>query len=118
MTPAELVKKKGGRPPNPQKRDKQITVLFSGVEYLATKRRAQMARLPLSDYCRQLVLTGKAEAKLTPEQNTLLNQLASLGNNLNQIAKRANTDGIRSIAIEANRLLGQLGKLLDPPQEP
>ena len=118
MTPAEPVKKKGGRPPNPQKRDKQITVLFSGVEYLAIKRRAQIARLPLSDYCRQLVLTGKAEARLTPEQNTLLNQVASLGNNLNQIAKRANTDGIRSIAIEANRLLGQLSKLLDPSQQP
>ena len=118
MTSAESVKKKGGRPPNPQKRDKQITVLFSGVEYLAIKRRAQTARLPLSDYCRQLVLTGKAEARLTPEQNTLLNQVASLGNNLNQIAKRANTDGIRSIAIEASRLLGQLGQLLDPPQQP
>ena len=118
MTPAEPVKKKGGRPPNPQKRDKQITVLFSGVEYLAIKRRAQIARLPLSDYCRQLVLTGKAEARLTPEQNTLLNQMASLGNNLNQIAKRANTDGIRSIALEASRLLAQLGQLLDPPQQP
>ena len=36
----------------------------------------------------------------------MLNQVARVGNNLNQIAHKANADGIRSIAIEAARLLG------------
>lgn len=117
MNPIEPTRKKGGRPPNPQKREKQITVLFSGVEYLAVKRRAEGAGLTLSDYCRQMVLSGKAQARITPQQNEVMNSLAALGNNLNQVAKRANTDGMRSIAIEASRLLAQLGKLLDPPAE-
>ncbi|WP_262708646.1 plasmid mobilization relaxosome protein MobC [Spirosoma sordidisoli] len=46
-----------------------------------------------------------------------LNQLAKLGNNLNQIAHKSHADGIRSIAPEAQRLLGQLSELLDKPVE-
>ncbi len=79
------------------------------------KKRAEKTGLSLSDYCRQMVLTGQAQVKLSPEENAVLNQVARMGNNLNQIAHKANADGIRSIAIEAARLLGQLSQLLDKP---
>jgi len=118
MTPTPPVRKKGGRPKNPQKREEQSTVYWSAIEYLAVKKRADKAGLTLSDYCRQMVLTGQAQVKLSPEENATLNEVARLGNNLNQIAKKANADGIRSIAIEAARLLGQLNQLLNKPTEP
>lgn len=118
MNPTEPVKKRGGRPPSDTKRDQQITVCLTKLEKLALKRRADKAGLNLSDYGRQMVLTGKAQARLTTEENATLNQVAKLGNNLNQIAHKANADGIRSIAIEAQRLLRQLAELLDKPVEP
>ncbi|MCX6214893.1 plasmid mobilization relaxosome protein MobC [Spirosoma sp.] len=104
--------------PTEPKRDQQITVCLTKLEKLALKRRADKAGLNLSDYGRQMVLTGKAQARLTTEENATLNQVAKLGNNLNQIAHKANADGIRSIAIEAQRLLRQLAELLDKPVEP
>jgi len=117
MIPSEPVKKKGGRPPNPKKRDKKINLYVTGLEELAIKKRAERAGLNLSDYCRQIVLTGQAQVRLTPEENATLNEVARLGNNLNQIAHKANADGIRSIAFDANRLLQQLSQLLNKPSE-
>lgn len=117
MSPTEPVKKKGGRPRNAQKREKQSTVYWSALEYLAVTKRAEKAGLNLSDYCRQMVLTGQAQVRLTPEENATLNAVAKLGNNLNQIAHKAHADGIRSIALEASRLLGQLNQLLNKPTD-
>lgn len=117
MIPSEPVKKKGGRPPSPKKRDKKINLYVTGLEELAIKKRAERAGLNLSDYCRQIVLTGQAQVRLTPEENATLNEVAKLGNNLNQIAHKANADGIRSIAFEASRLLQQLSQLLNKPSD-
>ncbi len=118
MSREEPVKKRGGRPPSPQKREEHITIYLSKLEKLAMQRRAQKAGLNLSDYGRQMILTGKVQARLTVEENETLNQVARLGNNLNQIAYKANTEGIRSIAFEAQRLLQQISQLLDKPVEP
>lgn len=109
----EPVRKKGGRPKKDKPRDKQVTVCFDGIEYSTVKRRAASAGLSLSDYGRQMILKGKAEARMSQEEAATLGQLAGIGNNLNQLAKRANTDGIRSIAIEASRLLIRIGQILD-----
>ncbi|RZK45111.1 MAG: MobC family plasmid mobilization relaxosome protein [Hymenobacter sp.] len=117
MNPTEPLKKKGGRPPSAQKRDQQMTVLLTKLEKLAIQKRAEKAGLNLSDYGRQMVLTGKAQVRLSPEENATLNQVARLGNNLNQIAHKAHADGIRSIALEAQRLLQHLSQLLDKPAD-
>jgi len=117
MADSEPVKKKGGRPPSAQKRDKKINLYVTGLEELVIKKRAEKAGLNLSDYCRQLVLTGQAQVRLTAEENATLNEAARLGNNLNQIAHKANADGIRSIAFEANKLLQQLSQLLNKPTD-
>ena len=113
MPESEPVKKKGGRPPSAKKRDKKINLYVTGLEELAIKKRAERAGLNLSDYCRQIVLSGQAQVRLSPAENAVLNEAARLGNNLNQIAHKANADGIRSIALEAQRLLKQLSLLLD-----
>lgn len=115
MSQEEPVKKRGGRPPSPQKREEHITIYLSKLEKLAMQRRAEKAGLNLSDYGRQMILTGQAQVRLTPEENETLNQVARLGNNLNQIAYKANTEGIRSIAFEAQRLLHQISQLLNKP---
>lgn len=115
MPESEPVKKKVGRPASETKRDQKINVYVTSLEELAIKKRAERAGLNLSDYCRQMVLMGKAQVRLTPEENATLNEMARLGNNLNQIAHKAHADGIRSIAFDASRLLQQLSQLLNKP---
>ncbi len=111
------VRKKGGRPPSAKKREKKINIYLTVLEELAIRKRAEKAGLNLSDYCRQLVLTGQAQVRLTPAENAVLNEAARLGNNLNQIAHKAHADGIRSVAIDAQKVLRQLSQLLDKPSE-
>ena len=94
-----------------------MTIYLTRLEELAIKKRAEKAGLNLSDYGRQMVLTGQAQVRLSPEENATLNEVARLGNNLNQIAHKANADGIRSIAFEASRLLQQLNLLLNKPAQ-
>lgn len=118
MSQEEPIRKRGGRPRNEHKREHQITVCLTQLEKLVVSRRAQKAGLNLSDYGRQMILTGQAQIRLTPQENETLNQVARLGNNLNQIAYKANAEGIRSIAFEAQRLLHQISQLLDKPTEP
>ena len=111
------VRKKGGRPPSAKKREKKINIYLTVLEELAIRKRAEKAGLNLSDYCRQLVLTGQAQVRLTPAENAVLNEAARLGNNLNQLAHKAHADGIRSVAIDAQKVLRQLSQLLDKPSE-
>lgn len=111
--PAKPVRKKGGRPKSEKPRTKQVTVCFDEIEYAVFRRRVKSSGLSGSDYGRQMILKGKAEARISTEQTALLGQIAGVANNLNQLTRRAHTDGIRSIAIEASRLLTELGKILD-----
>lgn len=115
LIPAEhQPKRKGGRPRNPEARPDRATVRFTKIEYLAVKRRAQAARLPVADYCRQAVLTGQVLPTLDPAALPALHELRALSNTLHQLARKAQGDGVRSIALKADALLDELAKLLAP----
>lgn len=105
-------KRNGGRPRNPEARPDRATVRFTKVEYLAVKRRARSARLTVADYCRQAVLTGQVQPTLDPAVLPVLHELRALSNALHQLIKKAQEDGIRSVAIKSDALLNELNKLL------
>lgn len=106
--------RKGGRPRKYQEGQQapRATVRFSQVEYEKIQRQSEAAGLSVSDYCRQAALTGQVKAAIRPEVIPLLNELRAIGNNLNQLAKKAQADGIRSIAFKADDVLNQLKNLL------
>ncbi len=106
--------RKGGRPRkyNEGQEAPRATVRFSQAEYEKILRQAEAAGLSVSDYCRQAALTGEIKAAIRPEVIPLLNELRAIGNNLNQIAKKAQADGIRTIAFKADDVLTQLKNLL------
>jgi hypothetical protein len=109
-TPAP--KRKGGRPKSPESKPARATVRFTKIEYLAVKRRAKTAQLTVAEYCRQAVLTGKVVPAQDPATLPELHELRALGNTLHELAKKAHTDGMRSVALKADSLLAQLNKLL------
>jgi hypothetical protein len=87
-------------------------VRFNPAEYERVLSQADAAGLSVSDFCRQAALTGQIKAAIRPEVIPLLNEMRAIGNNLNQIVKKAQADGIRSIALKADGILTQLKTLL------
>ena len=106
--------RKGGRPRKYQtgQQAPRATVRFNPAEYERVLSQADAAGLSVSDFCRQAALTSEIKAAIRPEIIPLLNEMRAIGNNLNQIVKKAQADGIRSIALKADGILTQLKTLL------
>lgn len=70
-------------------------------------------------YLRKMALDGYILRLDLPELKEMLSQLRYMGNNVNQIAKRANEVGvidemdIRGVSKRQERMLEQMGRLLE-----
>ena len=85
-----------------RKRMIKISVRLNEQEHTHLKRLSEITGLKMEPLIRQLIL-GR-ELKLRPPENlaALLRQMSAMGNNINQIAKTANSSKfIRSEDIEA-----------------
>lgn len=106
-------RRKGGRPPKTDslKRSKAIQVRLEPASYQFIQQIAQERNTSMADVIRQLCVGDVVS--LTAEQEALLRQMATMSNNLNQLARKAHSDGIRSVAILVERRVQELGALLD-----
>ena len=93
------------------KRDTNLTIRVSQAEKLAWKEKADLSGMTISNLIRQAIFRTKtwtvADKSLVKEQTR---QIARIGNNLNQIARWANTYKSTAEAIEiiqALRLIEQ-----------
>jgi hypothetical protein len=116
MTPEPRVpaaKAKGGRPKkkDEDKRSKAIQVRLEPASYTYVQELAQQRNSSMADVIRELCV-GDVTV-ISAEQEALLRQIATMSNNMNQLARKANTDGIRSVAILVDRRVRELGELLD-----
>jgi hypothetical protein len=93
-----------------RKRGKAVLVRLNEQEYAHLKRLSETSGLKMEPLIRQLIL-GR-ELKPHPPENlaALLRQMSAMGNNINQIAKVANSSKfIRSEDIEAiQKMQGEL----------
>lgn len=73
----------------------------------------------MGEYLRKMVLDGYILRLDLPELKEMLSQLRYMGNNVNQIAKRANEVGvidemdIRGVSKRQERMLEQMARLLE-----
>lgn len=91
-------KNKGGRPRvalTEKKKYKLPPVRLDTKNYVIVKNLARRTGLSLTEYQRQMVLHGRVVERLSPEMVNLFRQLAGMGNNMNQLARQANTFGYR-----------------------
>ena len=93
------------------KRDTNLTIRVSQAEKLAWKEKSDLSGMTISNLIRQAIFRTKtwtvADKSLVKEQTR---QIARIGNNLNQIARWANTYKSTAEAIEiiqALRLIEQ-----------
>lgn len=97
---------RGGRPPKVTSEKRTAEVKFHVTPDV--KRRLQneaiIAGTDLATYCREKVLTGQSPRHIPPAILAAVAELARQGNNLNQLARIANTQkGMKGIVM---RLIG------------
>ena len=106
-------KNKGGRPKKAIKKDQLLAVKCSLYERRAIEARAKSANLSISEYLREMAMTGKIdrhEKALPKEVLELTGTLNHMAANLNQIAKKRN--GVEELnALERATLKVQSGEL-------
>lgn len=90
-----LTKNKGGRPKKPVKKDQLLGVKCSQDERKMIEEKASLVNLSVSEYLREMGLTGKIdryEKHIPGEVLQLTGTLNHMAANLNQIAKKRNSN--------------------------
>lgn len=88
-----FAKNKGGRPRKAIKKDHLLNLKCTVIESKLIKAKARLANLSVSEYLREMGLTGKIdrrEKSLPKEVLQLTGTINHLAANLNQIAKKRN----------------------------
>ncbi len=99
--------------PAKERRDRWLPkIRASRPELDAIESRRAASGLPLSEYIRKLALTGHVLQRKPLQDKALVRELSAIGNNLNQLSRRANVRGEVDADIE-QRLNGLLVPLED-----
>ena len=117
----DIMKKnpKGGRPPKSASEElkERLTVKMAAADYYALRGKARAAGLTWAEYARTALSRSVVRQRLTAEQMTLLRQLAGMANNLNQLARKANSAGYVQAAAECTALIEKIDTLIDQINE-
>lgn len=86
-------KNKGGRPPKAkaEKRSEEVKFHVTPEEKRRLQDEAKASGVDLATYSREKVLTGEPPRRVPSEVLAAIAEIARQGNNLNQLAKIANT---------------------------
>lgn len=107
--------KKGGRPAKKlgEKRKYTVSVKLDTREYISLRTKAKSAGVSRSEFIRQSISGSMIRPRMTPELNDHIRKLSGMGNNLNQIARRANTEGYGNARGEYLRLAVKIDDLIE-----
>ena len=108
-------RKKGGRPKASavSRKSKTIGVCFSEPELYAIRHRATKAKLPVSVYCHDAILSGVIKEPLKKEELEILRSLSNMGNNLNQLTKTAKFLSTKRLENEVGNLFNQIQSIIN-----
>jgi hypothetical protein len=107
--------KKGGRPKlSPSEKLKyRIAVNLCTKDFYALKAKATQVGTTYTELARLAITGCQIRQRLTPEQMDCIRKISGMGNNLNQIAKRANTEGYSNARTEYFYLADKIDNLLN-----
>ena len=77
-------------------RPKKLTIRLSEQEKIYVRKQAELAGLLLEPYCRMVLMDKEVKPKPPEDITMLLKEINAIGNNINQLAHRANRSGIVS----------------------
>jgi hypothetical protein len=101
-------KNKGGRPKAKIRRDQTLRIRINATELYLIKAKAREAGMRASTWIRQAAKAARIAPRWTPEQMELLRMMAGMANNLNQLAKQANSGKLLFIVRKCETLLAEI----------
>ncbi len=109
------VRNKGGRPTTEEskKRTHAINIRLNLRELVMLKMSAKSAGISTSEYARQAITNSRVEPRITAETMELIRRLCGMDNNLNQLARQANSAGYPEVYYENLRLANRIDNLLN-----
>ena len=113
QTPKEK-NSKDGRPKKPENELRLYTVkvYFDEANHRKLINRSRRTGQPLSTIVYELAVNGYVRESFTREEVSLLRYLSGMANNLNQLARQANTYGFQQMAIEIGNVAKKVDDLL------
>lgn len=114
MLKVDTNKRKGGRPSldKDELRTNKVKVGFTDLEFDTIEYKAKQTGKQKANYIHDAALSAKVRSHINDEQVEQVRDLARMGNNLNQIAKRANKDGLYNIIGQCQTVVLQIGTLI------
>lgn len=106
---------KGGRPKKgaADKLKYRLTVKMATSDYYTLKGKARSAGMSAGELLRQCMRDGQVKQRLTPEHTDYVRKLCGMGNNLNQLAHKANAAGFITVRMECRVLVARIEELLN-----
>jgi hypothetical protein len=94
--------KTGGRPKlSPAEKLKyRIAINLCTKDFYALKAKAAQAGMTCTELARQSIIGCQIRQRLTPEQMNCIRKISGMGNNLNQITRKANAEGYTNVRNE------------------
>ena len=110
--PRRRKKLEPGRPRKPVRKEIVIGTRFSKAEHFVVKEKASKAGLKPSEYVRTICIHGEVKARINEEERHFVRQLIGMANNINQLTKMANQQGILRIAVHFEKYRTEIDQLL------
>ena len=106
---------KRGRPMKSpsQKLTYRIAIKLKTEDFYTIKFNAKKAGLTKTEYVRQMAINGIVKSRITPEMLDCIRKLSGMANNLNQIAKKANSVGYNDARTEYLHIANDIDNLLN-----
>ena len=107
--------KTGGRPAKNsiEKKQRVVSTKLTCPYFYAIQKRAEDAGMSLSEYVRQAVVGSQIVPRMNRQDADTLRKLAGEANNLNQLARQANTSGFALVAGEVLVLKSQITEIIN-----
>jgi hypothetical protein len=105
-------KNKGGRPKAKVRRDKILRIRISVSELFIIRAKARDAGIRVSTWIRQASRSARIIPRWTAEQMQLLRTLSGIANNLNQLARQANSGKLLFLAQKCETVLDEIDQTL------
>ena len=107
--------RKGGRPElSPAEKLKyRVAVKLCTKDFFDLKAKATQAGMTCTEVARKAITDCKIQQRLTPEQMDCIRKLSGMGNNLNQIARKANAEGYTNAQSEYFYLADKIDNVIN-----
>ena len=107
--------KKGGRPKlsSAEKLKYRIAVNLCTKDFFDLKAKATQVGMTCTEVARKAITGCKILQRLTAEQMDCIRKLSGMGNNLNQITRKANAEGYTNIRTEYLYLTDKIDNVIN-----